>query len=60
MVFDTLNQSDPQALFDTELMSAMRSVMKPEDVTRFVDVVVRGQQSSTLRTMMASLFGEHQ
>jgi hypothetical protein len=60
MITHTVTQSDPQVLFDTELLSAMKSVMKPEDVTRFVDTIMHHGQSSTLWDTMVNLFGEHQ
>ncbi len=60
MVADTLSQSDSSVLFDADLLSAMKGVMRPEDMDRFVDVMSHGQHSATLWDTMVSLFGEKQ
>lgn len=60
MVADTLSQSDSSVLFDTELLSAMKAVMRPEDMDRFVDVMSHDQHADTLWDTMVSLFGEKQ
>jgi hypothetical protein len=56
MVSHTITQSDGQFLFDTEMLSAMKAVMKPEDMTRFVNTIVHHGQSSTLWDTMVMLF----
>lgn len=60
MVADTLSQSDSTVLFDTDLLSAMKTVMRPEDMDRFVDVMSHDQHADTLWDTMVSLFGEKQ
>ena len=60
MITHTVTQSDPQVLFDAELLSAMKFIMRPEDVTRFVDTIMHHGQSSTLWDTMVNLFGEDQ
>lgn len=59
MITHTVTHSD-SIVFDTELLSAMKSVMKPEDVTRFVDTLAHDGQSDTLWNTMVDLFGSHQ
>ena len=60
MVSDVLSQSDGSVLFDADLLSAMKGVMRPEDMDRFIDVMSHGQHSATLWDTMVSLFGEKQ
>jgi len=55
LITHTVTQSD-SIVFDTELLSVMRSVMKPEDVTRLVDTLAHDGQSATLWDTMISLF----
>jgi len=59
LITHTVTQSD-SIVFDTELLSVMRSVMKPEDVTRLVDTLAHDGQSATLWDTMISLFWEQQ
>jgi hypothetical protein len=60
LIGNTVTQSDGQLLLDSEVLSAMKNVMKPEDLTRFVDTIVHHGQSNTLWDTMVNLFWEKQ
>ena len=56
----TLTQSDPQVLFNTDVIEHLHTVMKPGDVDIFLDAVSSQYQSATLWDMMVDLFGYKQ
>jgi hypothetical protein len=60
IVGHNIAQSDSHLLLDNDILIAMKTVMKTEDVTRFVDTIMHDNQSTTLWDTMVKLFWEKQ